>query len=73
MYRYRTITLFHAVIDCGGLPDPPNGEVNLDEGTMFGSRALYSCNEGFVLNGVTTRTCEATGIWSDSEPTCERK
>ena len=34
--------------------------------------ATYTCNSGFSLSGVTTRTCEAEG-WSAEAPTCERK
>ena len=41
------------------------------EGNAFGSQANYSCSEGYVLNGNSTRMCQADGQWSGSEPTCE--
>lgn len=40
-------------------------------GTLVGSQAAYSCNEGLVLNGNRTRICRADGRWSGSEPTCD--
>jgi len=47
-----------------------NGMVEFDANTV-GSQANYSCSEGYVLNGITTRVCQADGQWSGSEPTCE--
>ena len=58
------------VVDCGSLMDPVNGAVSLTN-TTYNSTATYSCNDGFNLVGDTTRTCLASGNWSDSAPTCE--
>ena len=58
-------------MDCGNLTDPSNGQVNLTAGTTFGENATYSCNTGYNLVGDSTRTCQATGNWSGSEPTCQ--
>jgi len=55
--------------DCGPLADPVNGVVDDDPSTLF-SIATYACNSGFVLNGDSTRTCQANGIWSGTAPTC---
>jgi len=60
------------VVDCGNLTNPANGQVSHTAGTTFGETATYSCNTGYNLVGNSTRTCEATGAWSGSEPTCER-
>ena len=60
---------FSAVVDCGGLADPKFGEV-VTSGTMFSSTATYSCNDGYNLVGDTTRTCQASGSWSGSDPSC---
>ena len=35
-----------------------------------GGRATYTCNSGFRLIGLSTRTCLSDGIWSGSEPIC---
>ena len=58
-------------VDCGSLPDPANGSVNHTAGTTFRENATYSCNTGYDLVGNSTRTCQAEGNWSWSEPTCE--
>lgn len=41
-----------------------------------GSVATYTCNAGYTLQGASTRSCSddgfGTGVWSGSEPTCQR-
>ena len=59
-------------MECGTLTNPENGDVDHTMGTTFGETATYSCNTGYNLVGDNTRTCQATGNWSGSEPTCER-
>ena len=49
--------------------DPENGTVTVTN-TTFASTATYSCNDGYSLVGVTTRTCLASDLWSGDEPTC---
>ena len=71
-YAYRReIFLIYADVDCGNLNDPANGSVNHTSGTTFGQTATYSCNTGYNLVGDSIRTCQATGVWSGSAPTCE--
>ena len=65
-------TFSPAAVDCGTLTDPQNGEVTLTA-TTFMSTATYSCNSGYILSENETRTCEASGTWSDTAPTCDRK
>ncbi len=57
-------------VDCGTLPNPSNGFVNLIT-TTLGSPASYSCDLGFQLRGVEVRICVETGVWSDQAPICE--
>ena len=67
------IFIFHStVVNCSTLADPDNGQVNQTTGTTFGQTATYSCDAGYNLEGDTTRMCQATGMWSRSEPTCTR-
>ena len=61
---------FPIVISCGALANPVNGQVG-HTGTTFGQTATYSCNTGYNLVGGSTRTCQATGVWSGSTPTCQ--
>jgi CUB/sushi domain-containing protein len=43
--------------------------VDVSGGTTLGALASYSCLAPYLLSGVATRTCTATG-WSGAEPTC---
>ena len=61
---------FLAAVDCNALTSPSNGQVSHPDGT-FGQNATYSCNTGYILVGDSTRTCQATGVWSGSAPTCQ--
>ncbi|KAK2835610.1 hypothetical protein Q5P01_016094 [Channa striata] len=36
----------------------------------FGSQCLFTCKEGFSLNGTDTLICSAAGLWNGSLPTC---
>ena len=67
----HVIFIILIVVDCGNLTDPANGQVDLTSGTTFGQTATYSCNTGYNLVGDSTRTCQATGQWSGSAPTCQ--
>ena len=67
---HMTYLLISAVVDCGSLTDPANGSVNHTAGTTFGQTATYSCNTGYNLVGDSIRTCQATGNWSGTAPTC---
>ena len=58
-------------MDCGDLDEPENGEVSLT-GTTLGSKATYSCDDGYVLEGESRRDCQSNGKWSGKAPTCER-
>ena len=64
--------ILYAAVDCGGLPNPANGQVMANT-TTFGSNAMYRCNNGYTLSGSATRNCLADARWSGTEPTCSRK
>jgi len=66
------ISLLSTAVDCHALANPVNGQVSHTAGTTFGQKATYSCNTDYDLVGDSTRTCQATGVWSGSEPTCHR-
>ncbi|XP_064386496.1 sushi, von Willebrand factor type A, EGF and pentraxin domain-containing protein 1-like isoform X2 [Halichondria panicea] len=59
-----------APVDCGSLT-VPNGQVCTSSGNIFESIATYICDDGYHLNRVTIRTCQANGTWSLTAPTCD--
>ena len=70
----QTFQLLMALLlstDCGALSNPANGYVSHTTGTILGQIATYGCNTGYNLVGDRTRTCQATGVWSGSAPTCQ--
>ena len=56
-------------VGCEPLANPMQGSAVAD-GTAVGDVARYSCNEGFGLVGVASRTCQSDGTWSDEAPRC---
>ena len=65
------VFLILTAVDCGTMTIPANGQVSHTGGTTFGQTATYSCNTGYNLVGSSTRTCQSTGVWSGSTPTCQ--
>ena len=58
-------------VGCSSLANPTNGQVSHTGGTTLGRTATYSCNRGYNVVGSRNRTCQATGLWSGSAPTCQ--
>ena len=56
---------------CGsGVSAPSNGAVSGTSAT-YGNSVTYSCNSGYTLaSGSGTRTCQADGTFSGTQPTC---
>ena len=57
---------------CPTLVDPANGTVSQPE-DVFDSTATYECVQGFTLSDSTSRVCQASGMWSGSDPDCNSK
>jgi hypothetical protein len=57
--------------DCDSLVAPQDGTVLTPNGTTLGATATYSCNEGHNLVGGATRTCQVSGSWSGTMPSCQ--
>ncbi|XP_064399465.1 CUB and sushi domain-containing protein 3-like isoform X2 [Halichondria panicea] len=56
---------------CPTLNNPSNGRVSVSS-YFIGSRGTYSCNTGYGLSGLSSRTCSSSGSWSGSNPSCRR-
>ena len=39
-------------------------------GDSVGSVAVYFCDDGYTLEGDTTRECLSSGLWNGSTPQC---
>ncbi|XP_064397052.1 sushi, von Willebrand factor type A, EGF and pentraxin domain-containing protein 1-like isoform X2 [Halichondria panicea] len=59
------------VVECGDLPIPSNGAVSYSDTTLINSVATFTCSEGYIVTGDSTRTCLLTGMWSGIQPSCE--
>ena len=57
-------------IQCPELATLVGGAVIVTERSV-GSLAEYSCLAGFTLVGPDQRTCQTSGNWSETSPTCE--
>ncbi|XP_046553547.1 LOW QUALITY PROTEIN: uncharacterized protein LOC124262974 [Haliotis rubra] len=56
---------------CPRPSDVTNGVLHSKKQTFFyQDEIMYSCQLGFTLSGNETRTCQAPGTWSGSDPTC---
>ncbi|XP_020615812.1 CUB and sushi domain-containing protein 3-like isoform X2 [Orbicella faveolata] len=66
---WSTTTSFCEAKDCGTLAVPVNGSINGRE-TTFPNEAIFSCDEGFILNGSTVRRCQSDGTWSGIRTSC---
>lgn len=56
-------------VDCGPLEQPRNGHVDFIL-TTYQSLANYSCNNGYKIQNISSRMCQADGNWSGTEPVC---
>ena len=79
-WHFNTATrgLLSFLATCAPFTSFPNGTVtentaNILNRPVAGSNASFTCNPGFSLSGSDPLTCQANGIWSASEPTCQSK
>ena len=58
-----------SAVDCGPLSVPTNGSSS-GESTVFPNTVLFRCDPGFLLQGSSSRKCQANGTWSGYSATC---
>ena len=63
-------SIVSTVVDCEALTRPANGQVDTSSGTTYNQVATYNCDTGYSLVGSSTRACQASGMWSSTEPVC---
>ena len=62
--------LFITAVQCPHPLNISNGTVNetwLSSGQQL---LVYSCNDGYTLDGTKERVCQYNGSWNDTEPSC---
>ena len=67
---------FHSVVRarlCPYLNNPENGYINQLEGRKIGAKVWYFCNNGYILVGRESRTCQRNLKWSSNKPICKCK
>ncbi len=72
LHACACILYLSTVLDCGEPPELENGKVATPHTTTCGSEVTYSCNNGYLLEGVSSRTCEPNQQWSNGTTRCER-
>ncbi|KAK3728579.1 hypothetical protein QZH41_011661 [Actinostola sp. cb2023] len=70
--RCDVIYLSFPAVRCPAIGTIKNGQVGVTAGQSYNSKATFSCNAGFDLVGMVTRTCQQNGQWSDVQPRCVR-
>ena len=69
---FLTTSFFIYFKACSLLFNPSDGSVSTPEGTEFQDEAIYECEQGFELVGNSRRSCQSTGSWSGTAPTCKQ-
>ena len=55
---------------CPVLSIPDGGRI-VTTGQIFNSVAIFSCNDGYLMNGQAFRRCNSEGHWSGISPICD--
>jgi len=59
---------------CPPLTAPDNGMINCSLGgdgeANVGDTCVFTCDDGFLLTGSTSRSCQIDGDWSGTETEC---
>ena len=74
---FAKISKSFAEILCDNLTAPDHGQFTPyyhDGSTPYGQNAMFSCNDGYVLDGPATLTCKGDGpkgYFEGQPPTCK--
>ncbi|XP_041369561.1 P-selectin-like [Gigantopelta aegis] len=61
------------IVHCNILTTPSHGSKYCDnKQNVYGTECTFSCDKGFELNGYETSTCQSSGSYSHSTPSCNR-
>ncbi|KAI8500845.1 hypothetical protein Bbelb_216630 [Branchiostoma belcheri] len=57
-------------LQCPALLAPTNGILSPTVATSYQTVVTFTCNQGYLLDGASSATCQADGTWSNPVPTC---
>lgn len=60
---------FFVAVSCGHPKTPHRGRA-IVEGITFGQSVSFECDKYYEIEGGSTLTCEADGLWSNISPKC---
>ena len=58
-------------IDCGSPGNLDNGIITPGDNTSLGATVTFTCNSGYTLQGMNSRTCQSNGRWNNEVPVCQ--
>ena len=67
--RDVVVLFFVIAVRCDRLIAPTNGRVEAPLRTV-NSQAIYFCDDGYFLQGPSSRICQSNGDWSGNAPVC---
>ena len=66
----------HVDIRCDILSTPSNGGMSCSSGRVGvgyeGDTCSFTCNTGYELTGIDTRTCQSNGSWNGTVSICRK-
>jgi hypothetical protein len=57
-------------VPCSGAGTLQHGTISASNGGRYPSTATYSCQPGYSLSGLQSRSCSTGGVYEGSVPTC---
>ncbi|XP_078610885.1 E-selectin-like [Branchiostoma floridae x Branchiostoma japonicum] len=58
------------VVQCPALTPPDNGSLSTTGVSYYNDEVMFTCNQGYELEGASSVRCQANQTWSSSVPTC---
>ncbi|XP_038073405.1 sushi domain-containing protein 2-like [Patiria miniata] len=66
---YKTAVKSAALVICGALRVPTNGQKEVSRGSV-GGVASFTCDDGYILQRESELVCQENGTWSGEVPIC---
>ena len=74
VYQVYCVMFRYQLSGSCGTPSSLSNGLRRYSSTIIGSTVTYTCNTGYLRTaGSSSRTCQSSGLWSGTHPTCEGK